>query len=148
MRLFVDLDGVLADFDSHHEVMFGVRSSLTLGNIDWDAVHACGDFYQDMPPMVDFSRLWAFIEQFEPVVLTGISTPAENKRAWVRRNVGTDVEVRCAQASEKYKQARPGDVLIDDWEKYRDLWLATGGRWITHRTAGKTIDELLKLGIG
>jgi hypothetical protein len=36
MQLFVDMDGVLADFDAHYEAVFGVRASKELDNIDWD----------------------------------------------------------------------------------------------------------------
>jgi hypothetical protein len=28
---------------------------------------------------------------------------------------------------EKCLHVSPGDILIDDWEKYRDLWAAKGG---------------------
>jgi hypothetical protein len=35
MRLFVDLDGVLADFDSHYEKLFGTRPNRRLGNEGW-----------------------------------------------------------------------------------------------------------------
>jgi hypothetical protein len=40
-----------------------------------------------------------------------------------------------------------GDILVDDWEKYRDLWIARGGRWVTHVTAEQTISQLRSLGI-
>jgi hypothetical protein len=43
--------------------------------------------------------------------------------------------------------ASPGDILIDDWEKYRDLWIAKGGVWITHRSAVETIVALNALGL-
>ena len=43
--------------------------------------------------------------------------------------------------------AAPGDVLIDDWEKYKSLWLDVGGVWITHRSAAETADELSTPGL-
>jgi hypothetical protein len=36
--LFVDMDGVLADFDAHHEAVFGVRPSKVTDNVHWAAV--------------------------------------------------------------------------------------------------------------
>jgi hypothetical protein len=57
------------------------------------------------------------------------------------------VEVRCCRLSQKSLHAKPGDVLIDDWEKYRRLSRKAGGRWITHRNAAETISELEALGL-
>jgi hypothetical protein len=31
-----------------------------------------------------------------------------------------------------------GDVLLDDWEKYRTSRIDAGGRWITHVSAVET----------
>jgi hypothetical protein len=45
-------------------------------------------------------------------------------------------------------QCRPGDILIDDWTKYQHLWLAAGGRWITHTSAENSVQQLLAMGIG
>ena len=46
------------------------------------------------------SRLWARIERYQPIVLTGMPTSsvikaADNKHAWVRRDLGEHVEIRC-----------------------------------------------------
>jgi hypothetical protein len=152
MQLFVDMDGVLADFDSHHTAVFGVRSDKLLDNVDWDAVKRVKDFYLNIPPMSDLNVLWDFVGPLQPIVLTGVPSgvevAAENKRAWVRRHLGTLVEVRCCPSKEKCLHARAGDVLVDDWEKYRHLWEAKGGRWITHTSAESTIHALMRLGIG
>src|SRR5262245_38000386 len=34
------MDGVLADFDRHHEAIFGVRACKIADNVDWAAVRA------------------------------------------------------------------------------------------------------------
>ena len=150
MQLFVDMDGVLADFDAHYETTFGVRPS-TKEDIDWKRVAECREFHLHIPPMADLQRLWDHIERHNPIVLTGAPlSPAEvrvNKRVWVDRHLGEHVEVRCCRASEKSLHASAGDVLIDDWEKYRDLWIAKGGVWVTHRCAEETIEILLELGL-
>lgn len=151
MRLFVDMDGVLADFDGHHEAVFGVRSDKLADNVDWTRVRGVRDFYPHIPPMPDMALLWTTIAPLEPIVLTGVphsvEEAADNKRAWVRRHLGAHVEVRCCRSKEKCRHAEPGDLLIDDWEKYRDLWLGAGGRWITHRSAAETIDQLRAIGV-
>ena len=151
MQIFVDLDGVLADFDAHHEAVFGVRPDKLADNVDWSAVRKVPNFYLNIPPMPDLPTLWAYIAPHEPVVLTGVpaSVPEapSNKRAWVERNLGGDVEVRCCRPREKYLHAEPGDILIDDWEKHRTLWIDAGGVWIMHRSAVETIQTLADLGV-
>jgi hypothetical protein len=151
VQLFVDMDGVLADFDTHYEATFGIRSSTLEDNVDWDRVRAVKGFYLDIPPMADMAMLWERIERHRPIVLTGVPKEIEeaagNKRAWVARHLGDHVEVRCCRSREKCLHAAPGDVLIDDWEKYKSLWLDAGGVWITHRSAAETADELSRLGL-
>lgn len=148
MRIFVDMDGVLADFDSGYESAFGVRPSIHTDNVNWDLVRDHKDFYLNLPPMPDFAELWAFIAPFRPVVLTGVpwsvaEAPA-NKEAWARRWLG-DTEIRTCRSSEKCLHAEAGDVLIDDWEKYRRKWEKAGGIWITHTSAANTIGELKRI---
>ncbi|HVY59143.1 MAG TPA: hypothetical protein VHA77_14925 [Xanthobacteraceae bacterium] len=150
MQLFVDMDGVLADFDAHHEAIFGVRPDKIADNVDWEQVRRVRDFYLDIPPMADLQILWGYIEKYRPIVLTGVPAAVaeapDNKRAWVRKNLGDHVEVRCCPSKDKYLHAAPGDLLIDDWEKYRHLWVGAGGRWVTHRSADETIRTLADMG--
>ena len=49
------MDGVLADFDTHHETIFGVRACND--NVDWVAVRAFPDFYLRIPRMADLGAL-------------------------------------------------------------------------------------------
>lgn len=150
-KLFVDMDGVLADFDSHHEKVFGYRSDKLLDNVDWKEVRRVPNFYRHIPPMADMRQLWDAIRHLEPTVLTGIPSsipeaPA-NKREWIKVNLGPHVPVVCCPSKEKCLRATPGAVLIDDWEKYRHLWEDKGGVWITHLNAELTIEELKRKGM-
>jgi len=151
MQLYLDMDGVLADFDSHYEDRFGYRPDKATDNADWNIVRMVKDFYLHIPPMRDAWLLWKYVERYQPIILTGIpsSVPeaADNKRAWVRKHYGDKVKVECCRSKEKCSFASPGDVLVDDWEKYKDLWLAKGGRWITHESAPLTIQALQDIGL-
>jgi len=149
--IFLDMDGVLADFDSHHEGMLGRRPSREADDVDWTQVRAVDDFYLNIPPMADMDELWRFVSPYEPAVLTGVPNyntvpdAAANKRAWIRKHIGPHVTVICCRSKDKCLYAKPGDILIDDWEKHRDLWLLAGGRWITHTSAADTIKKLRRL---
>lgn len=154
MQVYVDMDGVLADFDRHYETVFGIRADKLADNVNWQDVRNAKGFYADIPPMADMRELWGFVERLtpRPIVLTGIPSSveeaAENKRGWVKHHLGENVEVRCCRSSAKCQSAQSGDILIDDWDKYRHLWIAKGGRWITHTSAARTIDQLLEMGVG
>ena len=148
--VFVDMDGVLADFDSGYEQMLGIRPSIADDNVDWHAVRRVESFYARLPPMPDFTDLWRGLEPFRPIILTGVPTsladaPA-HKRAWVDRHIGpTQPMIACSSKDKSLHIRNPGDVLIDDWEKYRSLWIGRGGRWITHITARASLAELTDL---
>jgi len=151
VQLFVDMDGVLADFDAHYEAVFGIHPSTAADNVDWALVRSVPSFYLGIPPTGDMAMLWARIERHRPIVLTGVPKEVEeapdNKRAWVARHLGEHVEVRCCRSRDKCLHAKPGDVLIDDWDRYKSLWLDRGAIWITHRSAAETAAELARLGL-
>lgn len=156
-QVYVDLDGVLADFDTQYFRVFRQAPNRDAAEPPdmWERIRASGNFFLEMQPMRDAADLWKFVQALKkkPVILTGTppSMPeaADQKRAWVSKWVGPRVEVICCRSSEKYMHIRePGDILIDDWTKYRQTWLAAGGRWITHTSAKDSIDQLLEMGTG
>ena len=145
------MDGVLADFDKHHETVFGYRPCKKSDNVDWKRVREERNFYFNIPPMEDMFVLWEYIERYDPVVLTGVPYSVEdaedNKKGWVKKNLGSHVGVICCPSRNKSLYCQQGDILIDDWEKYRDLWINRGGVWITHTSAEETINELEEYGL-
>lgn len=145
-QLFVDMDGVLADFDRGYGERFEERASKLTDNVDWEAVRSTPGFFRDLPPMADLGELWAGVERFKPIILTGVpsSVPeaVENKRAWVAKHLGPDIHVIGCRSSDKCLHGKPGDVLIDDWTKYQRKWVSMGGHWITHTSAAESLDQL------
>lgn len=154
IQVFVDLDGVLADFDTHYERCFGVRPDKALDNVDKRLIAGRPGFFADMPLMPDAMELWGFVSRLRrrPIILTGVPSDVPeapvDKVLMVHRELGADVRVITCRPSEKAKYCQPGDVLIDDWEKHKKLWLKAGGKWITHTSAESSIAQLLDLGIG
>lgn len=150
-QLYVDLDGVLADFDAGYERLTGVRPDKAKDDVDWGLVRTAKTFYLDLPPMSDYAALWARISRYDPIVLTGVPTsiPAVGiqKVNWVNTWIGKRTMVILCKSKDKANYCRPGDVLIDDWEKHRDRWIAAGGRWITHTSAIETDRALTEIGL-
>ena len=151
-QVFVDMDGVLADFDQHHFDVFGVRSSKLTDNVDWNAVRAIPNFYLHIPPMPDMGKLWDGVTQLtgcDPTVLTGVPSSVKeapaNKRAWVAKNIGPHVKVLTVPSKDKAVYCTPGDVLIDDWDRYKHRWERVGGVFIVHQNAAASLDALRKV---
>jgi len=139
MQIYVDMDGVLADFDRHYLAIFGYAPTRH-GGTDWKAVRAHKGFYQSMPVMPDASVLWSRLyPRYRPIVLTGVSEHVpeseENKRSWTQWNLAPDTKIICCPAQYKFRHCLPGDLLIDDYEKHQQKWLDAGGIWITHTNA-------------
>lgn len=149
--LFVDLDGVLADFDKGYETLTGKRPSKATDSVDWQLVKKKPNFYRDLPEMADALTLWTYVSQRSPIILSGVPTivpsAAQDKRLWVRKLFGPQVPVICCKSKDKSLHMSAGDVIIDDWDKYRHLWVARGGVWVTHTSADDSIAQLKKLGL-
>jgi len=149
-QLFVDLDGVCADMDAHYEAISGIEGSVLEDSIDWDIIRNTKDFYLNIPPMADLPILWERVRHHNPVILTGLPWSVEdaesNKRAWVAKHLGSDIPVICCRSVDKYLHGKPGDILIDDREKYKHYWVEMGGVWVTHTSAVSTLEVLETLG--
>lgn len=149
MRLFLDMDGVLADFDRGYGDRFGVRPSKADDNVDWNLVRSTPNFYRDLPPMEDMEELVAFCMDYRPVILTGVPSNVPeaqaNKWQWVQKNLGPGFPMIGCRSVDKSKHLLRGDILVDDWEKHKDLWIARGGLWITHTSAKSSIFQLRAL---
>lgn len=152
MQLYVDMDGVLADFNRHYKDCFGVEVNRIQDNVDWKKFTGHKDFFLHIKPMPDFYELWNYIVQYDPIIITGVPKTntreaVNNKIDWVDKYVPDFPSVITCRSSMKYIYCKPGDVLIDDWEKYKSKWVKAGGVWITHTSAKNTIVELKELGL-
>ncbi len=150
MQIYCDMDGVLADFDAHYLRIFGY-TPIRPGGADWKAVRAQLGFYATIPPMPYLDALWERLCPHNPIVLTGIPSnvpEAEaNKREWIARHLPPRTHVICCRSADKATYCKPGDLLIDDYPRYKQRWLDAGGVWITHVSAQSTCAQLTALGI-
>jgi len=154
--LFVDLDGVLADFDRGVQALFsGKLPSELFAPVMWQRLATTPSFYEHLGWMPDGHELWDFAKPFSPIILTGLplgNWAEPQKRAWCSRELGTDVEVLTCLSREKHKHAvakiRPHTipVLVDDRIKLKDAWVAAGGIFIHHRRSVESIESLRALG--
>jgi 5'(3')-deoxyribonucleotidase len=151
-RIFVDMDGVLADFNGHFKNLFGVecdQDNYYPPNF-WELIRNHGNFYGTQPLMPDAQDLWDGLQLFQTdvIILSGmprkefnIPNVGEQKMAWVMEHF-PDAKLICCPSDVKFTFGKPGDFLIDDRSKYAHYWVDMGGRFILHKSSSSTIYEL------
>jgi len=146
MRIYLDCDGVLADFDAHFTSIFGhpprVYEEHNGTKAFWRDIQAeAPNFYKDLPLMDDAMVLVEYFKPHRPLILTGCPRGdwAETQKIrWGEKHVPGIPVITC-KSRNKSMYCEPGDVLIDDTLTYRDLWLNKGGIFIHHTSAAESI---------
>jgi hypothetical protein len=148
-RLYIDLDGVLADFDRGVELVTGKRPDQLSTRTMWQALARHPDFFGTLEFMHDAQVLWDFCRPYGPVILTGLPMGAwapEQKRRWVANMLGKEVEIITCMSRDKHRHSGPGRVLVDDRATLREAWERAGGAFVHHTSAERSIAALKDLG--
>lgn len=148
VKLFLDLDWVLADFNAGVVALTGKHPHELTTRGMWREVARAPDFFAALAFTAGGRRLWEFCQPLDPTILTGLPHGCwaePQKRRWVARMLGPEVPVIACMSRDKARWAAPGHVLIDDRETAREPWEKAGGRFIHHRDADRTIAALVAL---
>lgn len=147
-HIFLDCDGVLADFDSYAEAYFGMPPRAYEAKVGsaqfWKELEAKGDFYLNLPLMPDAYKLFEGVKHLHPTILTGCPRgdwAQGQKVAWAAKHF-PGVPIITCRSADKRDYAKPGDVLIDDWAQHRHRWIEMGGVFITHHDAQTSLAAL------
>ena len=147
-QLFLDCDGVLADFDKGSEAVFGVHPRKYEDEHGtekfWATLHAHPKYYENLPVMADAKDLYEAVAHLNPIILTGCPLGGwaqEQKIRWRNKNF-PGVPMITTLSKDKRSHAKAGDVLVDDYLKYRHLWEEIGGVFIHHKSAEQSIIAL------
>ena len=151
-QIFLDCDGVLADFDAGAEAILGMSPrdfEKRYGPREfWKRLAGADDFFGDLPPMADAQVLYEAVRDKNPIILTGMPRGGwaePQKRRWAERHF-PGVPVITTMAALKHEHRHPGDVLVDDRDKHRHLWENEGGVFIHHKDAASSVQALRRLG--
>lgn len=150
-RLFLDLDGFMADFEAAVTELFGRPCHTIPDARRWQVLAKTPEFYANLPWMPDGKKIWNAVKHLSPTVLTGCpktftEQAAVDKRAWCARELGPDVPVITCLSANKSDYLEPGDVLADDWPQYADKWVTRGGIFVHHTHWRTTLTELASHG--
>ena len=147
-QLYLDCDGVLADFDTGATAILGLpprafEKRHGLGRF-WQKLATAPDFYFGLPLLPDAMQLFDAVRHLRPIILTGLPRgdwAADQKVRWAARHFpGT--RIITTMARDKRDHAKEGDVLVDDQTRHRHLWEEVGGVFIHHTSAAHTIEAL------
>ena len=135
-HIFIDLDGVVADFDAHIEAT-GKRDAQ--GRNKWNELDY--DWWAKMPPAPGAREFFNEAKKLGEVRFLTAPVLSEDcfagKAAWVRKFVpeeGKSALKRLIMASskDKYYLAAADRILVDDRKENVDAWTKAGGIGIHH----------------
>jgi hypothetical protein len=150
-RLFLDADGVLADFDEGAKMLLGMtprQFEARHGRREfWRRIASARNFYGSLPEMPDARLLFAAVEHLQPTILTGLPLgkwAAPQKVEWAAEHF-PGVPIITCMARDKHKHMKPGDVLVDDRENHRAAYESAGIVFVHHRSAADSVKQLAKI---
>lgn len=137
-HLYLDLDGVFADFNSGVKAICGLEPHQLPKNRMWSVVHSNKRFFATLEFMPGAERLWAgVVELGVPFTfLTGApssQTFRDQKHEWVGAKFGLEHRVIVLPRRQKVDHSAPGHVLLDDTLELIEAWETKGGIGIHHK---------------
>lgn len=152
-QIFLDCDGVLADFDAAARKLFGMdprAAEEALGSKEfWRRIRGSGNFYRSLPLVSDALKLYRAIAHLKPIILTGCprgNWSQPQKIAWAAEYFPGVPVITCASREKFLHMLQPGDVLVDDYLRYKDRWEKAGGVFVQHKSAKQSLKQLRELG--
>lgn len=150
-KLFLDCDGVLADFDAGARALLGTDPATFMARRGpgefWKRLARTGDFYATLPKMADADELFEAVRHLRPTILTGLPIgkwAAPQKEHWAATHF-PGVPIITCMARDKHRHMEGADVLVDDSERHMAAWQAAGGIYILHTSARDSIARLAEI---
>ena len=155
MQLFLDKDGVLADFEKHCITLFGKHPKDLEDAELWRLVSQDKEaFWSGIPVKDGAYELLEVAAPLSPKILTGCPrngddrteicpVASSHKKTWVAYHFGEHIPViTCFSRDKPSYITSPEDLLIDDTYLNIKRWKAAGGRAIFYKTVEQSIADL------
>jgi 5'(3')-deoxyribonucleotidase len=153
--LYLDMDGVVADFDEYAARTLGVPPSQGIyPDETWYKLATNARLYRDLIPTPYASQLVYQCEQFcnkkqyDLKFLTAVPKGNDvpwafyDKVYWARNYFATIPVMFGPFSKDKHVHCQPGDILIDDRRSNIEEWRNSGGIGILHKDYTDTINQL------
>lgn len=149
-NLYLDLDGVIFDFDSHFRNYFNKDHKQMSDEEMWQHIDSYPTFFRDLPLIPNAKEFFKFISFMFPDLVILTACPKTNyKRAAVQKREAVyehlgDYSVLPVSGGRNKAlfMHKPGDILIDDFSKNIKAWIELGGYGIFHENYENTILQL------
>ena len=155
-EIYVDMDGVLADFFGEWAKLIGVNNWKQIQNVDaaLDKVREQDDFWTNLPMTSNATALLNAIKKFKgkynilSAPLPNDPKSAPGKQEWIKKNLASFPPAKVILDHDKAKYAKQSDgtpnALIDDYGENIKKWEAAGGVGIKHKdtTVQNTVKQL------
>jgi hypothetical protein len=162
-KVYLDMDGVLADFDQRFRDLSGMEPKEFENKYGkkafWNLIDEENKikFWVGIPVMDGAAALVDAVKDYDYELLTSPSAKKQSylgKILWVRNNTGnvfpSKPRINFKKAKEKHlvkPQLAKTDILIDDREDTIGRWNAAGGTGIVYKNIGQVLSDLKKLGL-
>lgn len=156
-KIYVDMDGVLADFDMHFESLFKVNphefKQMHGAEAFWKKIYSVENYFKNLPLFPETKWFWGEICNLSPHVIILSSPSKQNtescvnqKMLWVKEHLSDDAGFCPGMIfeSKKFKYAGENCILIDDTLHKIQPWSDAGGIGILHVNDHKRTIEVLK----
>jgi|TARA_R110002153_G_scaffold74866_3_gene194211 5'(3')-deoxyribonucleotidase len=155
-ELYVDMDGVLADFFGEWAKLMGVNNWKDIKDVDsaLNKIKEQPNFWVNLPLTSNALQLLSAIKAYKgrynilSAPLPGDANSKPQKMAWIKKNLSSFPPQKIILDHNKAKYAKQPDGtpngLIDDYGKNIASWTAAGGIAIKHEDSNvqHTIDKL------
>ena len=160
MSVWIDLDGVLADFDRGFTFAFGRKPREVADDQLWPLIAGQDGFFSSLPPVKDAVAFFSAACDRSlragrtPRILTACpigplhGTILAEKRRWVAEQLDATIDVVASDIGvcKSLHMRTAQDILVDDWQPNIEGWRAAGGigiLWRDHADALKKLENAL-----
>jgi len=161
-KIFFDSDGVMANLDSaiviHTQQHYWHTRRISKEH--WAILEQVPNLFYNLDVMPGAYEMFHAVYKAHPdkvEVLTALPEPTgklhtseDDKVRWFRQYIHPTVPVNTVLGGKnKYKWLtdHPGAILIDDYDRNIEQWVANGGVGILHTDPHSTIEKLKVLGV-
>lgn len=123
LTLYIDLDGVLTDFDSQ-VTKFGFNKLSDPEHLWTEICFNSPEFWATMDWIPGSQNFWNEIQIYDPIILSAYPSSCKDstikgKYQWIKDNISTnsaDSAILCSR-KEKQEYANNKSILVDDYDK-------------------------------